>query len=75
MYKLSKLIKERLSGSLPSNMEVNPKESLKALTLRSGKQLPSPVLEKSIVEPNEPQLEARQSGIIDLETTTDIEKK
>ncbi|XP_039145541.1 uncharacterized protein LOC120282757 [Dioscorea cayenensis subsp. rotundata] len=38
---MSKLIKERLPGSLPGNTKVNPKESLKAITLRSAKQLPS----------------------------------
>lgn len=39
MAHMSKLIEKRLPGSLPSNIEVNPKESLKAVTLRNGKQL------------------------------------
>ena len=40
---------EHSKDSLPSNKEVNPQELLKAITLRSGKELPSPQ-EKSFTE-------------------------
>ena len=36
---LSKLLSERQKGTLPSNIETNPREHVKAVTLRSGKQL------------------------------------
>lgn len=36
---IAKTLAERLLGSLPSNTEVNPKESLKSVTLRIGKEL------------------------------------
>ena len=36
---LAKLVSERQQGSLPSNTEKNPKEQIKAVTLRSGKEL------------------------------------
>lgn len=40
LAQMLKLIEERLSSYLPSYTEVNPKESLRAITFRSGKQLP-----------------------------------
>ena len=36
---LAKMISERQQGGLPSNTESNPREHVKAITLRSGKQL------------------------------------
>lgn len=39
MGQLTKANSERPSGSLPSNTEENPSENLKAITLRSGKQV------------------------------------
>ncbi|XP_039119526.1 uncharacterized protein LOC120255785 [Dioscorea cayenensis subsp. rotundata] len=45
---MSKIIEERLPGSLPSSTEVNPKESRKVITLRSGKQLSGPTAERSM---------------------------
>ena len=54
MGQMANLLIERQSGSLPSNSEVNPRrdgnEHVKAVTLRSGKELKeqeqSPVIEK-----------------------------
>ncbi|KAH7651017.1 hypothetical protein IHE45_20G029300 [Dioscorea alata] len=43
MAQLSKLVEERLPGSLPSNTVVNPREYLKGVQLRSGKQVENPV--------------------------------
>ena len=40
MSQIAKSIAERPQQSLLSNMEVNPWESLKAITFRSGKELP-----------------------------------
>ena len=37
--KISKLLTERTQGALPSISETNPKEHVKAITLRSGKEL------------------------------------
>lgn len=39
LAQMSNLIEERLLGSLPRKAEVNPKKSLKGVTLRGGKQL------------------------------------
>ncbi|KAL5542831.1 hypothetical protein UlMin_010541 [Ulmus minor] len=36
---ISKLLTERAQGALPSNIERNPREEAKAITLRSGKEL------------------------------------
>lgn len=42
MAEMSKIIEELLPDSLPSNTKANnPNESLKAITLRSGKEIPS----------------------------------
>nr|GLL25436.1 uncharacterized protein LOC109154451 [Ipomoea trifida] len=38
---------ERPRGALPSTIENNPRERVQAITLRSGKELPDPVLHKS----------------------------
>ncbi|XP_039145544.1 uncharacterized protein LOC120282760 [Dioscorea cayenensis subsp. rotundata] len=51
---MSKLLEERLSGTLPSNTVANPKESLKGVSLRSWKKLQDPVEkehEPSVAEP------------------------
>ena len=37
MSQISSLLSNRPQGSLPSNTEVNPKEHIKAITLRNGK--------------------------------------
>jgi len=39
MSQIFSLLSNRSQGSLPSNMEVNPKEHVKAITLRSEKVL------------------------------------
>ena len=39
---ISKLLVERSQGALPSDTETNPKEHVKAISLRSGKELESP---------------------------------
>ena len=40
--KISKLLAERPQGSLPINIETNPREHVKAISLRSWKELESP---------------------------------
>lgn len=47
---IAKTLVEWLSGSLPSNTKVNPKESLKAITLKWGKELSSPIVEEPKIE-------------------------
>ncbi|XP_024024429.1 uncharacterized protein LOC112092450 [Morus notabilis] len=50
---LANLVSRRTQGSLPSNTEKNPKEQVKAMALRSGKQLDEPttkVTESNIQE-------------------------
>ena len=46
MSQMTNLLTERQQGSLPSNLEINPrgegKEHVKAITLRSGRELPTP---------------------------------
>nr|GMC49118.1 P-loop containing nucleoside triphosphate hydrolase superfamily protein [Ipomoea batatas] len=44
---VTKTITERARGALPSTTENNPRERVQAITLRSGKELPDPVLHKS----------------------------
>ena len=36
---LAKMFSERTQGTLPSNTETNPREHVKAITIRSGKEL------------------------------------
>ncbi|XP_031120237.1 uncharacterized protein LOC116023381 [Ipomoea triloba] len=43
----SKALTERPQGSLPSTTVNNPRERAQAVTLRSGKELPEPILKKS----------------------------
>ena len=58
MGQMANLLTERQPGSLPSNLEVNPRregnEHVKAVTLRSGKELAmqeqSPVTEEVEIE-------------------------
>ncbi|XP_039126953.1 uncharacterized protein LOC120263114 [Dioscorea cayenensis subsp. rotundata] len=69
MAQMSKLIEERLLGSLPRNTEINPKESLKGVSLRSGKQLSNFIekeAEREVVEP---------SNIVDLEAPIEVKEK
>ncbi|XP_075112113.1 uncharacterized protein LOC142182091 [Nicotiana tabacum] len=42
LSQLATLVSEKIHGPLPSNTEKNPKEHLKAITLRSGKNLEEP---------------------------------
>lgn len=42
---MQKTFMGRPSGSLPSDTENNPRERVQAITLRSGKQLPSPTID------------------------------
>nr|GMD04249.1 Gag-Pol polyprotein [Ipomoea batatas] len=46
MAQVTKTITERARGSLPSTTTNNPRERVQAITLRSGKELPDPVLHK-----------------------------
>src|SRR5262249_19328608 len=48
---LAKLISERAQGTLPSGTEPNRKEYVKAITLRSGKELPDKQIEIDNKEP------------------------
>lgn len=57
---MAKTLAEQLPGFFPSNTEVNLKESLKAVTLRSGKELLSPILKEPEVEVVDPQLRTKQ---------------
>nr|XP_009797236.1 PREDICTED: uncharacterized protein LOC104243694 [Nicotiana sylvestris] len=42
LSQLATLVSEKIQGPLPSNTEKNPKEHLKVITLRSGKELDEP---------------------------------
>src|SRR5262249_5431755 len=42
---LAKLMSERAQGTLPSDTELNPKEHVKAISLRSGKEVPNKQIE------------------------------
>ncbi|XP_039143939.1 uncharacterized protein LOC120281068 [Dioscorea cayenensis subsp. rotundata] len=75
MAQISKLIEERLPGFLPSNTKVNPQESLKSVTLRSGKQLQGPIEKEPELEIVEPQLRVSQTVDCDLKTPVNGEEK
>ncbi|XP_070011091.1 uncharacterized protein [Nicotiana sylvestris] len=47
LSQLAALVSEKIQGPLPSNTEKNPKEHLKAITLRSGKELDEPYADQS----------------------------
>nr|XP_016472041.1 PREDICTED: uncharacterized protein LOC107794097 [Nicotiana tabacum] len=47
LSQLETLVSEKIQGPLPSNTEKNPKEHLKAITLRSGKLLDEPYADQS----------------------------
>ncbi|XP_070026274.1 uncharacterized protein [Nicotiana sylvestris] len=47
LSQLTALISEKIQGPLPSNTEKNPKDHLKAITLRSGKELDEPYADQS----------------------------
>ncbi|XP_070004413.1 uncharacterized protein [Nicotiana sylvestris] len=47
LSQLAALVSEKIQGPLPSNTEKNPKEHLKAITLRSGKDLDEPYVDQS----------------------------
>ena len=51
---IAKLLSERPPGSLPGNTETNPREHLKAVTLRSGRELQPEVREEKKKKPREP---------------------
>lgn len=60
MSQIAKTLVERPQGSLSSNIEVYPYESLKVVTLRNGKELTPPTtqeLEKEFVEHQEARIE------------------
>lgn len=72
---ISKLIEERFSSSLPNNMEIHPMESLKAMTLRSGKQLQGPIVKEPELEIIDPQLRVSQLVDCDLKAPIDCDRK
>nr|XP_009794617.1 PREDICTED: uncharacterized protein LOC104241374 [Nicotiana sylvestris] len=47
LSQLAALVSKKIQGPLPSNTEKNPKEHLKAITLRSGKELDEPYADQS----------------------------
>nr|GMC77601.1 uncharacterized protein LOC109154451 [Ipomoea batatas] len=68
----SKALTERPQGSLPSTTVNNPRERAQAVTLRSGKELPEPILKKS-TNPKSP----IEEGIVEeiLEDDNEQEKE
>ncbi|XP_039126993.1 uncharacterized protein LOC120263170 [Dioscorea cayenensis subsp. rotundata] len=68
MAQMSKLIEEKLSGSLPNTTKINPKESLKGVSLNSRKQLRNYVNKEA-------EKDVEQSNIVDLEAPLDEKEK
>jgi len=55
---IAKTLAERPQGSLPCNTEINPREQVKAITLRSGKEVERNLpLEKTPEEPKDVEIE------------------
>ena len=65
---IAKLLSGRPQGSLPGNTEANPKEQVKAITLRSEKQLDSDV--DKLVPAT---MEKGNEGIIEEDGTSEVE--
>ena len=63
-----KLLSERQQGTLPGNTEANPKEQVKAITLRSGKQLESD--EEKLVPAT---MEKGKEGALEEDGTSEVE--
>ncbi|XP_048231225.1 uncharacterized protein LOC125370269 [Ricinus communis] len=65
---ISKMLAERQSGMLPSTIESNPREHVKAITLRSGKQLASslPIADDDVIVQDEPARKEPEPEIIEL---------
>ncbi|KAJ4701053.1 DNA-directed DNA polymerase [Melia azedarach] len=61
MGQMANLLAERQQGTLPSNTETNPKEQVKAITFRSGKQLGE--LKNKLEEATEEQVEFCPSNV------------
>lgn len=60
IVQMAKIISEQLPRSLPSNTEVNPKEALKVVNLRSGKEISPSVVKKPNVVVVDPQPSTKQ---------------
>lgn len=73
MAQMSKLNEKQLLDSLPRNTEVNPKEFLKVVTWRSGKQLQGPTEDEPELEIVEPQVGVSQ--IVDWYLKTLVNSK
>ncbi|XP_062119123.1 uncharacterized protein LOC133832837 [Humulus lupulus] len=50
---LANMLNNRPQGNLPSNTEVNPKEQVQAITLRSDKQIEQPSVQQSTIQNKE----------------------
>ncbi|XP_062073591.1 uncharacterized protein LOC133777854 [Humulus lupulus] len=50
VWQLANMLNNRPQGNLPSNTEVNPKEQVQAITLRSGKQIEQSSVQQSVVQ-------------------------
>ncbi|XP_019240668.1 PREDICTED: uncharacterized protein LOC109220665 [Nicotiana attenuata] len=57
LSQLAALVSEKIQGPLPSNTEKNPREHLKAITLRSGKELDEPYAGKQEKNQTEQQVD------------------
>ncbi|OIT02463.1 hypothetical protein A4A49_56686, partial [Nicotiana attenuata] len=57
LSQLAALVSEKIQGPLPSNTEKNPNEHLKAITLRSGKELDEPYAERQEKNQTEQQVD------------------
>ncbi|XP_048232882.1 uncharacterized protein LOC125370633 [Ricinus communis] len=70
------MLAERQLGMLPSTIESNLREHVKAITLRSGKELTSslPMVDDDIVIQDEPAREEPEAKVIELAQTEDKKK-
>ncbi|XP_062093593.1 uncharacterized protein LOC133799609 [Humulus lupulus] len=68
---LANMLNNRAHGNLPCNTEVNPKEQVQAITLRSGKQIEQSSVQQSAIQNKEL---AEKSDTIWKEVTEDHQK-
>lgn len=68
---ITNLLTSRPQGSLPSNTETNPKESVQAIAVQCGKELSEPV--RNVTPPKEPAEELEADKQVEV-AKEDVEK-
>ena len=73
MGQIAKMLSERSQGSLPGNTEINPREQLKAVTPRSGRELQVDKCRKSTVAVNEKKITDKNPAPTENDKSSSLE--